>query len=75
MHWQRICFVRHSCATQFHVVLLRVAVQMDIDKLVGKPNKTQRAMSIKRYAIQIKLLLVCSVSEAESALIVRGRRI
>ena len=45
---------------------------MDIDKLVGKPNKTQRAMSIKRYAIQVKLLLVCSVSEAESALIVRG---
>ena len=66
-------FFRFSWAKQFHGVLLRVAVQMDIGKLVGKPKKTQRVMSINRCAIQVKPLFVCFVFEAESALIVRGR--
>ena len=44
---------------------------MDIGKLVGKPNKTQTIMSIDWYAIQVKLLFVCFVFEAESALIAR----
>ena len=44
---------------------------MDIGKLVGKPNKTQRIMSIDWHVIQVKLLFVCFVFEAESALIAR----
>ena len=59
VHWQRISFVWFSWETQFHDVLLLVAIQMDIGKLVGKPNKTHRVMSINRNPGKTTACLFC----------------
>ena len=73
VHWQCICFVRFSWATQFHGVLRCVAAQMYIGKLIGKTNQNTESYNHKPVCDQVKLQLVCFVFEAESALMVRGR--